>query len=193
MEDVGNAEVHEIVTLNQGTNLIESIVDCQAIGLIPCVVAGEDLIIRLTNGGNILCPNGRRKAKSSAIITASDPSVLGDAELVQAIFRTSLLGLNGDTIDADEFVISLHFVANAQVPTNQDDDFDFFNTDRNAFFDIQTTDQEAGLSFTEKDVGKSTKCKRPPSHRRSKRKGRKGKMGGKKRSRRGKEKNRGKK
>ncbi len=57
-----------IVTLNQGTNLIESIVDCLAPAATPCVAAGEDLIIRLTNGGNILCSDGRRRAQSSAII-----------------------------------------------------------------------------------------------------------------------------
>ncbi len=68
VEDVGNAEVHDIVTLNEAANLIESIVDCQTGGNTACVVNGEDLIIRLTNGGNILCPNGRRRAQSSAIL-----------------------------------------------------------------------------------------------------------------------------
>ncbi len=78
--------MHDIVTLNQGANLIGSIVDCLALGITPCVAAGEDLIIRLTNGGNILCPNGRRRAQSSAII-----DVAGGAELVEAIFRTPAL------------------------------------------------------------------------------------------------------
>ncbi len=82
VEDVGNAKVHGIVTLNDAANLIESIVDCEiAAGV--CVAGGEDLIIRLTNGGNVLCPNGRKRAESSLII-----DVANGAELVQAIFRT---------------------------------------------------------------------------------------------------------
>ncbi len=58
--DVGNAEVHDIVTLNEAANLIESIVDCQAAGATACVENGGDLIIRLANGGNILCPKIKR-------------------------------------------------------------------------------------------------------------------------------------
>ncbi len=59
-----------------------------------------------------------------SIITAKDSFAAGDAELVEEIFRT---GNNGNTVTADGFVINFNFVGNAQVSTNQDDDFDFFD------------------------------------------------------------------
>ncbi len=40
VEEVGNAEMHDIVTLNEAANLIEPIVDCQAAGATSCVENG---------------------------------------------------------------------------------------------------------------------------------------------------------